>query len=122
MQCAAISRSFRSPSLSMSLDFGGELRQVRVHVATVRVGELLDLAQEVVGAGIRRVRRPIAADAADVVAVPALNQLGILLEARLADGGAVLVPAASERARLGVVYATGDDGAHTELGGSLGAG
>ena len=70
------------------------------NVAGQRIGQLLDLAQQIVGAGVGRVRRPIAADAAVVMAVPFLDQLGVLLEARMADRRRIAVLAVGQRARL----------------------
>ena len=128
MQCAAISRSFeqaepvqelrrRQPAARLhGLDLVGQLRQMGMHVAAMRLGELPDLAQQIVRAGVGRVRRPIAADASRVVAVPARDQLGILLQARLADGGDVFIAARGDRAGIGVVHAPGDHRAQAELG------
>jgi hypothetical protein len=104
------------------VDLGRQLREMGVDVAAVCVGELLDLAQQVVGASVGRVRRPIAADAAVIVAVPALDQLSILLEARLADGATVLVLAGRQRTGVGIVHAAGDHGAQAKLGRRAGTG
>ena len=103
-------------------DLERQLAEMGVDVAAVAVGQPRDFAQKVVGAGVRRVRCPIAADAAAVVAVPAFDQIGILAQARLADGAAVVITAGGKCCRIGIVDTPGDDRTQPEIGGRTGAG
>ena len=96
-------------------DFVGTLSEVRVHGRAGTIRELRDLAEELARARVRRVGREKAAQAAAVVAVPARDDVHVLAQRRIADGGIVAILALRDGGEVDVVDAPAHERAQPAL-------